>query len=66
MKITANEIVEGIKVVASAALPVAVAFGISGGDITALSDAAQGFVVAGAALIVAARKVAGDIRNRGK
>ena len=64
MSITTDEIIEGIKTIAAAAIPIAVALGVSAGDVTALSDNAQALVVAGSATIVAARQLARDIRNR--
>ena len=64
MKITTDEVVEGIKVAAAAATPVVVALGISAGDVTTLSESAQAFVIAGSATLAAARVLAGAIIHR--
>ena len=64
MGITQDEIIEGIKTLTAAAIPLAIAIGVSGGDVQSLGDTAEAFVVAGGALIVAARRVAADIRSR--
>lgn len=64
MSFSKDEIIEGIKVVTAAAIPLAIAFGVSGADVQALSDAATEYVVAGSALIVAARTLAKAIKAR--
>lgn len=62
--LNAESIVEGIKVVIAAAIPLAIAFGVSAGDVETLGDAAEGAVVAGSALIVAARVLWKDIKDK--
>ena len=64
--INPQSIIEGIKVAVAAAIPLAVAFGVSGGDVQSLGDAAEAAVVASSGLIVAARILWRDIQNRGK
>ena len=63
--INPQSIIEGIKVAVAAAIPLAVAFGVSGGDVQSLGDAAEAAVVASSGLIVAARILWRDIQNRG-
>ena len=60
-----ESIIEGIKVVIAAAIPLAIAFGVSGGDVESLGEAAEAAVIAGSGLVVAARMLWRDIQNRG-
>lgn len=59
-----SDIIKWIKVATSAALPLAIAFGVSAGDIETLGDAAEAAVVAGAALVAAVVHVYGDVRSK--
>ena len=63
--INPESIIEGIKVVVAAAIPLAIAFGVSAGDVSSLGEAAEAAVVASSGLIIAARTVWRDIKNRG-
>ena len=63
--INVDSIVEGIKTIIAAAIPLAIAFGVSGGDVASLGEAAEAAVVAGSGLVVAARTLWRDIAGRG-
>ena len=59
-----DSIIEGIKIVVAAAIPLAVAFGVSAGDIASLGEATEAAVVASSGVIVAARKLLHAIQHR--
>ena len=59
-----DTLVEGIKVAMAAAIPLAIAFGVSAGDVESLGEAAEAAVIAGSGLIVAARALWRDIKSR--
>ena len=63
--INPESIIEGIKTAIAAAIPLAIAFGVSGGDVASLGEAAEAAVVAGSGLIVAARTLWHDLQSRG-